>query len=592
MPRTATADRRSPSPSEQSASRAGSSTDPKAQDGGHRETIESIVVAFILALVFRGFLAEAFVIPTGSMAPTLMGRHKDVTCPQCGARYRVNAADETRAGGGRVAYGTCFNCRYRTRVDEEPSFNGDRILVMKLPYQMPRLPLASPPERWDVVVFHYPEAPQQNYIKRLVGLPDEQLMIRGGDLFARPSGSDEPFAILRKPPRHLRAMLRTVSDDRHRAAALRELEDWKRWRPEPGAAAAWVETEPSIYQVQAESSAPAWMRYEHRVPDPWQWEAILEGRPPAEPPKPALIDDFSSYNTNQSDRESGFPPLQEPHWVGDLALEARVEIESESGTLLLELIEAGVPHRCAIDVATGEATLTRGGKALGDPAETPIEGPGRHRIGFANVDDRLTLWVDGRRPFGDGLAYELDRDEPVLPDEADLSPVGLAAADGAEARVSDLVLKRDIYYILEPFRSDYADYVGVDQRAYLELQDLFTDPGRFAALARADEPRIFDIGSGRYMMMGDNSPRSKDSRAWGSIDTEGGSFRDDRGFFWRFESWSAIDRAAYEVPEELIVGKAFFVYWPHAKPFGPDIRLGRDFRVPFRPQFERMTWIR
>ena len=37
-----------------------------------RETVEAFVVAFILALLFRAFLAEAFVIPTGSMAPTLM----------------------------------------------------------------------------------------------------------------------------------------------------------------------------------------------------------------------------------------------------------------------------------------------------------------------------------------------------------------------------------------------------------------------------------------------------------------------------------------------------------------------------------------
>ncbi len=42
---------------------------------GHRETIESIAVAIILALLFRGFVAEAFVIPTGSMAPALMGEH-------------------------------------------------------------------------------------------------------------------------------------------------------------------------------------------------------------------------------------------------------------------------------------------------------------------------------------------------------------------------------------------------------------------------------------------------------------------------------------------------------------------------------------
>ncbi|EMI24455.1 S26 family signal peptidase [Rhodopirellula europaea] len=45
---------------------------------GGRETVEAFAVAFILALLFRAFIAEAFVIPTGSMAPALMGAHKDV----------------------------------------------------------------------------------------------------------------------------------------------------------------------------------------------------------------------------------------------------------------------------------------------------------------------------------------------------------------------------------------------------------------------------------------------------------------------------------------------------------------------------------
>ena len=46
------------------------------------------------------------------------------------------------------------------------------------------------------------------------------------------------------------------------------------------------------------------------------------------------------------------------------------------------------------------------------------------------------------------------------------------------------------------------------------------------------------------------------------------------------------------VPGRFLLGKAFFVYWPHGKPIGPDIRLSPDFRVPFRPYLERMKWIR
>src|SRR3954465_9027194 len=55
-----------------------------------KETIESILVAFILAFVFRAFVVEAFVIPTGSMAPTLMGAHARFTCEQCGYKFEAN----------------------------------------------------------------------------------------------------------------------------------------------------------------------------------------------------------------------------------------------------------------------------------------------------------------------------------------------------------------------------------------------------------------------------------------------------------------------------------------------------------------------
>ena len=78
-------DERGPT-AKQGASRAKDKPKEKEKEG-YRETVEAIVVAFILALLVRGFEAEAFVIPTGSMAPTLMGRHKEITCPQCGYVY-------------------------------------------------------------------------------------------------------------------------------------------------------------------------------------------------------------------------------------------------------------------------------------------------------------------------------------------------------------------------------------------------------------------------------------------------------------------------------------------------------------------------
>ena len=171
-----------------------------------RETVESIVVAFTLALLFRAFEAEAFVIPTGSMAPTLMGRHKDLACSSCGAEFRVGASQEWDEAAGRirpdriVPEARCFNCGHEMPLavrpgqpdPRYPSFNGDRILVDKFAYDF------TEPRRWDVVVFKYPEDAKTNYIKRLVGLPGETLFVAGGDIWT--SRDDAAPVIARKPP--------------------------------------------------------------------------------------------------------------------------------------------------------------------------------------------------------------------------------------------------------------------------------------------------------------------------------------------------------------------------------------------------------
>src|SRR5258705_7347718 len=106
------------------------SAPPPVQSHAIRETVESIVIAFVLAFLFRTFEAEAFVIPTGSMAPTLMGQHKDLECPECGFRFQVGVRDTDP----RMI---CPNCRYRPDYgpkgrDGEISprtYNGDRIIV-------------------------------------------------------------------------------------------------------------------------------------------------------------------------------------------------------------------------------------------------------------------------------------------------------------------------------------------------------------------------------------------------------------------------------------------------------------------------------
>src|SRR5262249_19235299 len=126
-------------------------------------------------------------------------------------------------------------------------------------------------------------------------------------------------------------------------------------------------------------------------------------------------------------------------------------------------------------------------------------------------------------------------------------------------------------------RYDY-DVVWDDQhpRNPTELFNFLHDASRFSRLGRL---RFHDYEGrpDRFFMLGDNSPRSQDSRVWGAD-----------GATWG----NTTERQAWEVPRHYLTGKAFYVYWPHGVPFGPDLKLNRDTRLIFRPYVERMKWIR
>ena len=223
--------------------RASSGEKPAGHGSATRETVESIAVAVILAFLFRAFVAEAFVIPTGSMAPTLMGQHKDVECAECGYWYQAGASIENdedanaqrtlesgrarRSERGVVAT-TCPLCRYRQVLDlygdaNQSTFSGDRILVSKFIYDF------TSPKRWDVIVFKFPFNAKQNFIKRLIGLPGETVLIKRGDIFIK--GPDqEDFRIARKPDRKLKAMLQLVDDTKYIARSLSEIGWPIRWQ--------------------------------------------------------------------------------------------------------------------------------------------------------------------------------------------------------------------------------------------------------------------------------------------------------------------------------------------------------------------------
>jgi hypothetical protein len=94
-----------------------------------REVIETVVFVVVLVLLLKTFLAEAFVIPTGSMAETLLGYNREVTCGEtnakgelvkgCGYHFLVNASKEGDPGEVRrtsLSGCKCPNCGYVNKL--------------------------------------------------------------------------------------------------------------------------------------------------------------------------------------------------------------------------------------------------------------------------------------------------------------------------------------------------------------------------------------------------------------------------------------------------------------------------------------------
>jgi signal peptidase I len=119
-----------------------------------REYFESIVIAVILALFVRTWAVQAFKIPTGSMENNLL----------IGDHLLVN----------KFVFGP-------TMSDIE----------RKLPVREPR--------RGDVVVFKYPDEPERDFIKRVIGLPGDTLELRNKKVYINGQPLDEPYVHFLEP---------------------------------------------------------------------------------------------------------------------------------------------------------------------------------------------------------------------------------------------------------------------------------------------------------------------------------------------------------------------------------------------------------
>ena len=159
--------------------------------------VSSVVVTVGCVFALKAFVLNAYTIPTNAMAPTIVGWHRTMACPNCRETLIVPAmAPDDRVfrpePGELREVSICSACRkmYTVAAPKSPVNVGDRILVSRL----------AKLQRWDMVVFRPPEPegrprgdePTPRWVMRLVGLPGEKVMINDGAIWINDAKLDLP----------------------------------------------------------------------------------------------------------------------------------------------------------------------------------------------------------------------------------------------------------------------------------------------------------------------------------------------------------------------------------------------------------------
>jgi signal peptidase I len=437
-------------------------------------------------------------------------------------------------------------------------------------------------------------------------------------------------------------MLQPLSDTKYLPKKLIKAVLPSAWQPFPSNESSWrveqTEAAWSAAIANVPSGSTHWLRYYHQVVDPIAWESVeTTGNLPSPiPPQSSrLVTDFTAYNAGYSsdsgiDKENfqedalnlirranrfGFVsnrPLENDgiHWTGDLAAEFEIKTERDTQSLALLLVEAGVEHVCRIDLKSGDATMTvtlngnsidafqqtSGALANKATASTSVRAGGKHKLKFANVDDTLVLWVDGKpvkwSPSGNletesylSFAKRVPKSAPTNP--LDAAPIAIGV-EGGGATISRARAFRDIYYIAHGNRNqalfDYQDVLGslrqsssdennekyskeLHNQSAESLAKKMSREGLYrnailsnanlwacSSMAKNRQAYEFTMENDWYFPMGDNSAASSDARSWNE----------------------------HHTPERVFIGRAVMVFWPQYW----------NAPVPFLPNVQRMGLIR
>jgi signal peptidase I len=489
-----------------------------------RQLTETLAFLAIAVCIFRSFIAEGYMITTGSMAPTLWGYHKRIVCPNCNTLFSLGV---TQNGSPDNEAARCPVCTaYPIDVTKLKPIEGDQILVHKHAYEV------RSPRRFEVVVFRHPEDFSQAYVKRVLGLPGETVELKGGNVYI-----DGELA---RKPRDINQASRILIDDQ----SLDVTDDDPDWRRR------WVSVTPELasfdegnhtWKLHSESpTSPAtisfrnWQRRQMMtttsVPLSSWPEKLLAAESYHLPltydlknsalkcrgslPFSAADDMISAAKAEQIDpafetavkelfRLSHVTPITDtysynrqeynlqPYEVQDVTLATTIDPTSATGLITLHLENAAVTTTMTIDLARKSATVRVDSQTS---TEKTFAVSGRIRLELALVDGRATLAINEDVVSAISYDPEFERSRASSPGNPDAGSVHMEiSVAGGKIEIPSLKVYRDIYY---RHQTASRTQQNSPQRAWkLEPDELF--------------------------LSGDNSPISLDSRTWkpGTIHT-------------------------------------------------------------------------
>jgi signal peptidase I len=421
---------------------------------GARSNLEVFLIAFVLAMTIRCFCIDGYKIPSSSMEPTLIGNQK----------------------------------------------SGDRIIANKFNIFFDKI------KRFDVILFKYPLDQTKNFVKRVVGMPNEEIQVAGGEIFSKPK--DSPKFTLAKKPMYIQESI--------------WIPFWS-WKPDPEYLKdTWYMPAPDLYEFkngklylhpERSSDGKIDLMLNERVKDHYNSRGGSNVTP----------DIKFSFNCCFADNE-GIIKATVHTYIGKFTLSL-----SPKEQMSLEIDDkkiASIPKKAQVQK--------------------------KYLIDIMNFDGGFYIFLDGKKICEYG--YELSK-ESIMANMI-TSPQITLTVQKSETALSDIKIMRDIYYSFD----NPDTIINIPPDKYFVIGDNVNN----SRDSRAWRMKTIHLKNGKTIYVDKDSlhTNSDHYEIRKTSDNKGGDIWGN-SYVIKSNDVDHIDETEYPfVSLNNIFGKGLFVYWP------------------------------